>query len=282
MDFIACSFVSQKQDLIDVRTFLREHGDTETELIAKIENRAGIENIEEICEECSGIMIGRGDMGVEIPFEELPAIQKHLITKCRLLGKRVITATEMLESMIQNVRPTRAEISDVANAVYDGTSAIMLSGETAVGKHPALTVETMARIAAQTEKKHPLRKTVFRRSLSYPQYRRRDFTRNLRYGDRYRRARNRRLFPVGHDRAHGFAVPAACRYFRHHDQRANLAQAGALLGRNADHVRGIQFHRGTVLYGKASGQRNLCACRRRPDRHHRRRDQRTFGQYESN
>ena len=152
VDFIACSFVSQKQDLIDVRTFLREHGDTETELIAKIENRAGIENIEEICEECSGIMIGRGDMGVEIPFEELPAIQKHLITKCRLLGKRVITATEMLESMIQNVRPTRAEISDVANAVYDGTSAIMLSGETAVGKHPALTVETMARIAAQTEK----------------------------------------------------------------------------------------------------------------------------------
>ena len=97
-------------------------------------------------------MIGRGDMGVEIPFEELPSIQKYLITTCRLLGKRVITATEMLESMIHNPRPTRAEISDVANAVYDGTSAIMLSGETAAGKYPVLTVKTMARIALQTEK----------------------------------------------------------------------------------------------------------------------------------
>jgi pyruvate kinase len=96
-------------------------------------------------------MIGRGDMGVEIPFEELPAIQKHLITTCRLLGKRVITATEMLESMIYNPRPTRAEISDVANAVYDGTSAIMLSGETAAGKYPVLSVQTMSRIALQTE-----------------------------------------------------------------------------------------------------------------------------------
>ena len=96
-------------------------------------------------------MIGRGDMGVEIPFEELPAIQKHLITECRMLGKRVITATEMLESMIHNARPTRAEISDVANAVYDGTSAIMLSGETAAGKYPVLAVQTMARIATETE-----------------------------------------------------------------------------------------------------------------------------------
>ena len=136
VDFIACSFVSCRQDLIDVKEFLAQQGEYDVELIAKIENRAGVENIEEICAECSGIMIGRGDMGVEIPFEELPAIQKHIITKCRLLGKRVITATEMLESMIHNARPTRAEISDVANAVYDGTSAIMLSGETAAGKYP--------------------------------------------------------------------------------------------------------------------------------------------------
>ncbi|MBQ5389623.1 MAG: pyruvate kinase, partial [Clostridia bacterium] len=153
IDFIACSFVSSRQDLLDIKAYLAELGDTETELIAKIENRAGIDNIEEICTECAGIMIGRGDMGVEIPFEELPAIQKHLITKCRLLGKRVITATEMLESMIHNARPTRAEISDVANAVYDGTSAIMLSGETAAGKYPVLTVETMSRIAEETEKR---------------------------------------------------------------------------------------------------------------------------------
>ena len=152
VDFIACSFVSRKQDLVDVKDFLRDNGGADIDIIAKIENRSGVENIREICEECDGIMIGRGDMGVEIPFEELPGIQKYLITTCRLLGKRVITATEMLESMIHNPRPTRAEISDVANAVYDGTSAIMLSGETAAGKYPVLTVETMARIALQTEK----------------------------------------------------------------------------------------------------------------------------------
>ena len=152
VDFIACSFVSKKQDLLDVKRFLRENGGRGIDIIAKIENRAGVDNIKEICDECDGIMIARGDMGVEVPFEELPGIQKHLITTCRLLGKRVITATEMLESMIYNPRPTRAEISDVANAVYDGTSAIMLSGETAAGKYPVLTVETMARIALRTEK----------------------------------------------------------------------------------------------------------------------------------
>ena len=151
VDFIACSFVSVRQDLVDVRNFMRENGGEGIDIIAKIENRSGVDNIREICEECDGIMIGRGDMGVEIPFEELPGIQKHLITTCRLLGKRVITATEMLESMITNPRPTRAEISDVANAVYDGTSAIMLSGETAAGKYPVLTIETMAKIAIQAE-----------------------------------------------------------------------------------------------------------------------------------
>lgn len=153
VDFIACSFVSNAQDLRDVKNYINEiQPDSRVSLIAKIENRSGVDNIEEICNECDGIMIGRGDMGVEIPFEELPDIQKKLITKCRMLGKRVITATEMLESMIYNPRPTRAEISDVANAVYDGTSAIMLSGETAAGKYPVLTVQTMARIAEQTEK----------------------------------------------------------------------------------------------------------------------------------
>lgn len=151
VDFIACSFVSCRQDLLDVKSFVNANGGENIELIAKIENRSGVENIDEICSECAGIMVARGDMGVEIPFEQLPAIQKKLITKCRLLGKRVITATEMLESMMTNPRPTRAEISDVANAVYDGTSAIMLSGETAAGKYPVLTVKTMSRIAEQTE-----------------------------------------------------------------------------------------------------------------------------------
>ncbi len=151
VDYVACSFVSCKQDMIDIREYLEGIGGGYLDLIAKIENQSGYDNIEEICEHCDGIMVARGDMGVEVPFEKLPAIQKHLITKCRLLGKRVITATEMLESMIHNPRPTRAEISDVANAVYDGTSAIMLSGETAVGAYPVLTVQTMAKIAETAE-----------------------------------------------------------------------------------------------------------------------------------
>lgn len=151
VDFVACSFVSQRQDMLDIKSFLSKNGGDDLSLIAKIENQPGVDNIEEIVKECDGIMIGRGDMGVEIPFEELPSIQKHLITKCRMLGKRVITATEMLESMITNPRPTRAEISDVANAVYDGTSAVMLSGETAAGKYPELTVQTMDKIVLRTE-----------------------------------------------------------------------------------------------------------------------------------
>lgn len=153
VDFIAASFVSNKQNLLDLKAFLREFGGEDIDIISKIENRAGVDNIEEICQECEGIMIGRGDLGVEIPYYELPAIQKYLITKCRLLGKRVITATEMLESMIYNPRPTRAEISDVANAVYDSTSAIMLSGETAMGKYPVQTLKTMAKIAEETEQR---------------------------------------------------------------------------------------------------------------------------------
>jgi len=152
VDFVAASFVSRKQDLADLNAFLRANGGEDISVIAKIENQTGIDNVEEICQACSGIMIGRGDLGVEVPFAELPAIQKYLITKCRLLGKRVITATEMLESMIHNPRPTRAEISDVANAVYDGTSAVMLSGESAAGKYPVRTVQTMAEIVEETEK----------------------------------------------------------------------------------------------------------------------------------
>ncbi len=162
IDFVAASFVSRRQDVLDVRNFLDANGGQDIEIIAKIENQTGIDNVEEICEVCSGIMIGRGDLGVEVPFAELPAIQKYLITKCRLLGKRVITATEMLESMIHNPRPTRAEISDVANAVYDGTSAVMLSGESAAGKYPVKTVQTMAEIVEETEK-HIDYETLFRK-----------------------------------------------------------------------------------------------------------------------
>ncbi|PHU34179.1 pyruvate kinase [Pseudobutyrivibrio ruminis] len=151
IDFVAASFVSTKQDMVELRTFLDENGGEDVEVIAKIENQPGVDNVEEILEIANGIMVARGDLGVEIPFVKLPAVQKELISKARALGKRVVTATEMLESMISNPRPTRAEISDVANAVYDGTSAIMLSGESAQGKYPVQAVATMAEIAETTE-----------------------------------------------------------------------------------------------------------------------------------
>ena len=152
VDFIAASFVSSKQDVLDIQKLLDENGGSDIEIIAKIENRSGVDNVTEICSACGGIMIARGDLGVEIPYVEVPAVQKKLTRMCRLLGKRVITATEMLESMIQNPRPTRAEISDVANAVYDGTSCVMLSGESAAGKYPVEAVKAMASIAEYTEK----------------------------------------------------------------------------------------------------------------------------------
>ena len=152
IDFIACSFTSKAQDIIDIRKLLEEHGNPDIDLIAKIESRSGVNNIDEILEVSNGIMVARGDLGVEVPYEELPQIQKMLIDKCRTASKRCITATEMLESMINQPRPTRAEISDVANAVYDGTSAVMLSGETAGGKYPVQAVEAMAKICVETEK----------------------------------------------------------------------------------------------------------------------------------
>ena len=152
VDFVAASFVSVKQDVVDLREFLDANGGESIDIIAKIENRSGVDHVEEICEIADGIMIARGDLGVEIPGMEVPAIQKYLINKCRMLGTRVITATEMLESMIHNPRPTRAELSDVANAVYDGSSAIMLSGESAAGKYPVDAVRNMADIAEFTEK----------------------------------------------------------------------------------------------------------------------------------
>ena len=151
VDFVAASFVSCAQDVKDIRKLLDENGGSDIEVVAKIENRSGVDNVVEICENCEGVMIARGDLGVEIPFVEVPAVQKKLTRICRMMGKRVITATEMLESMIQNPRPTRAEISDVANAVYDGTSCVMLSGESAAGKYPVEAVRAMAKIAEYTE-----------------------------------------------------------------------------------------------------------------------------------
>ena len=150
-DFIAASFVRSSADINYLRKFTKSLGWSTPRIIAKIENMDGVNNIDEIIDAADGIMIARGDMGVEIPFEQIPAIQKELITKGYMAGKQVITATQMLESMISNPRPTRAEITDVANAIYDGTSAIMLSGETAAGKFPVEAVKTMALIAETTE-----------------------------------------------------------------------------------------------------------------------------------
>ena len=150
-DFIAASFVRTAADIIYLRRFTESLGWFDVRIIAKIENTDGVENIDEILEAADGIMVARGDMGVEIPFEQIPAIQKQLIQKGYNAGKQVVTATQMLESMISNPRPTRAEITDVANAIYDGTSAIMLSGETAAGKYPVEAVRTMQLIASTTE-----------------------------------------------------------------------------------------------------------------------------------
>ncbi len=151
VDFIAASFVRSKHDVIALRRFLDYHGGHDIRIIAKIENLEGVNNFEEILEHSDGIMVARGDMGVEVAFERLPGIQKRFIRACYRSGKMVITATQMLESMVHAYTPTRAEITDVANAVFDGTSAVMLSGETAMGDHPAHVVEVMARIVEQAE-----------------------------------------------------------------------------------------------------------------------------------
>ena len=150
-DFIAASFTRCKDDILEIRKILEEHNST-MKVIAKIENMQGIQNLEEILSVSDGIMVARGDMGVEIPLEEVPVLQKKMIKMAEAQGKHVITATQMLESMIKNPRPTRAEATDIANAIYDGTTAIMLSGESAAGKYPVEAVKTMVRIAERSEK----------------------------------------------------------------------------------------------------------------------------------
>ena len=151
IDFIAASFVRKVSDVLAIREILEENNAEHIKIISKIENQEGVENLDEIIEVSDGIMVARGDLGVEIPTEEIPVVQKLMIKKCNEAGKPVITATQMLDSMIRNPRPTRAEVSDVANAILDGTDAIMLSGESANGDWPVESVQTMARIATETE-----------------------------------------------------------------------------------------------------------------------------------
>lgn len=161
VDFVAASFVRSARDVLEIRKLLDENGGEKINIISKIENSEGVNHIDDIIYVSDGIMVARGDMGVEIPGEEVPSIQKMIIRKVYNAGKQVITATQMLESMIKNPRPTRAETTDVANAIYDGTSAIMLSGETAAGKYPVEAVEMMVRIAKRTEEDIDYRKRFF-------------------------------------------------------------------------------------------------------------------------
>ena len=280
VDFIACSFVSIAQDVIDVKNYLDELGADDIDLICKIENRSGVENIEEICANCDGILIGRGDMGVEIPYEEVPAIQKHLISQCRMLGKRVITATEMLESMTHNIRPTRAEISDVANAVYDGTSAIMLSGETAAGDHPVEALEAMARLPRETE--HRI-----------------DYT--TRFHNNSFKIRNT-VDAISHAvcgmaidiEAQGIAVCSLSGKTVRMVSRfrspmpilglttsgKDLAEAGHVLGRHPGHGRVVQFDRRPLLRGDQGSKTGPQPEARRQGRYHRRHDQRCLRQHQ--
>ena len=151
IDFIAASFVRKVSDVLAIREVLERNNATDIQIISKIENQEGVDNLDDIIAVSDGIMVARGDLGVEIPTEEIPVVQKLMIAKCNEAGKPVITATQMLDSMMRNPRPTRAEVTDVANAIYDGTDAIMLSGETAAGKYPVEAVKTMATIAKRTE-----------------------------------------------------------------------------------------------------------------------------------
>ena len=164
IDFIAASFVRKVSDVLAIREILEANNATHIKIISKIENQEGVDNLDEIIEVSDGIMVARGDLGVEIPTEEIPVVQKLMIKKCNEAGKPVITATQMLDSMIRNPRPTRAEVTDVANAIYDGTDAIMLSGETAAGKYPVEAVKTMATIAKRAEETMRNRRTKINKS----------------------------------------------------------------------------------------------------------------------
>jgi pyruvate kinase len=164
VDFIAASFVRKASDILEIREILERHG-VRIDIIAKIENQEGVDNVDEILAVSDGLMVARGDLGVEIPAEEVPLVQKKLIKKCNELGKPVITATQMLDSMQRNPRPTRAEASDVANAIFDGTDAIMLSGETAAGRYPVESVETMNRIALRAEQELNYREILYNQAL---------------------------------------------------------------------------------------------------------------------
>ena len=232
-DFVAASFVRCAADVREIRRLL-DSRHSKMRIIAKIENQEGVSNLSEILAEADGIMVARGDMGVEIDFTEIPAIQKNMIAQCVACGKPVITATQMLDSMIENPRPTRAEITDVANAIYDGTSAIMLSGETAAGKYPVEAVHDGCH-RAQDGDEHARRRAGPRRGEGAPVHHRRDGARRLHHGDGHRRGRHPDGQSGGHHRPDGQPLPPGYADRGAAARRAGAAADGALLGRRADH-----------------------------------------------
>lgn len=166
IDFIAASFVRKASDVLEIRALLEKHNASHIQIISKIENQQGVDNLDEILAVSDGLMVARGDLGVEIPAEDVPLVQKQMIAKCNVAGKPVVTATQMLDSMQRNPRPTRAEASDVANAIFDGTDAIMLSGETAAGKYPVESVLTMSRIAEKAESALNYREILMKQQIA--------------------------------------------------------------------------------------------------------------------
>ena len=235
VDFIAASFTRNAGDIRQIRQLLKENGGEDIRIIAKVENAEGIENIDEIIEASDGVMVARGDMGVEIPEEEVPILQKMIIHKVCAAGKVVITATQMLDSMIKNPRPTRAETTDVANAIFDGTSAIMLSGETAAGAYPVEALKTMSKIAMRAEKAINYQKAVQHPVLTGESGRYRcDLPRNLQHCLRPERKGHHHRYQVWFLRKDDLQIPSGLRYHRLCHRRQGMPPVKSFLGRSSD------------------------------------------------
>ena len=246
-DFIAASFVRTADDVLAIRKILAEKGGEDINIIAKIENMQGVQNIDDIIRVSDGIMVARGDMGVEIPLEDVPVIQKMIIKKVYDAGKKVITATQMLDSMMKHPRPTRAEATDVANAIYDGTSAIMLSGETAAGMYPIEALKTMVRIAVRTEQDiNYLQRFKMRKTMSNPDVTNAISPCDMYNGGRFECGSNHHGNKIRTYRPHGFQISSKLSDYRRMSDRKDLPSACIILGCDPAYDRGKDTGRRTV------------------------------------